>query len=831
MKNLLLKLFEVPEYIHRRFYRLYQTLNLAYFLAFLAHIAYIFLFFQLGIFFLSKYNIFSSIFFLIVICLNRRGYLTLAYSATISEFLLHAFLVIYAIGWNSGFHYVIILLPLGVGLFPWKNSRKIFCVSLITFGYLLINKYSLMYKPIISIDLDILSLLNYYNLIFTFCVFGFIGHYYQSYAEKAEKALEHEMEKTEKVFANISYEFRTPLTLLLAPVESIKQGEYGENISKRHSVFNTILENGLRLLNLINSLFDYTKVKFARMPMKKQGTDISKLLSNYVSTVKSAADSKRPQILFNDNTDGLIANIDRDLIEKAVFNLISNAFKFTPESGTIIIKLDKGENDFRISVIDTGIGIQEDRLEDIFDRFSQVEGSAPREYEGTGIGLALAKEIAELHKGSISVRSEVGKGSTFTLHLLYEKTDIAAEEKLEEVEKVKEYLLADIKPSGIEDISETKDVEFDENDKRHTILILEDRKDLRDYIKEMLEKTFHVITAENGKIGLVKAKEHKPDLIVSDVMMPEMDGYELTKAIKADQELMGIPVILLTAKADVLMKVEGLEHGADDYLPKPFNTQELMARIRSQLKMKSLRDDISKHRDILQDEVDRQMKTLLKSEALKKYLPPQLTDALLSGKKTIITERKTERKKLTVFFSDIKGFTGTTDRMQPEELSFMLNDYFSEMTEIVAKHGGTVDKFIGDALIAYFGAFDSKGENEDTKACISMAIEMQQKMKSLQKHWKKKGIVAPFMIRCGINVGYCTIGNFGSEDRIDYTIIGSEVNKASRLQDAVEPGRILVSESAKLLAEDSFEFKDMGPITLKGFDYPIRCFEVVSQEI
>jgi len=169
--------------------------------------------------------------------------------------------------------------------------------------------------------------------------------------------------------------------------------------------------------------------------------------------------------------------------------------------------------------------------------------------------------------------------------------------------------------------------------------------------------------------------------------------------------------------------------------------------------------------------------------------------------------------------------------MQPEELSFMLNDYFSEMTEIVAKHGGTVDKFIGDALLAYFGAFDSKGENEDTKACISMAIEMQQKMKSLQKHWKKKGIIAPFMIRCGINVGYCTIGNFGSEDRIDYTIIGSEVNIASRLQDAAEPGRILVSESAKLLAEDSFEFKDMGPITLKGFDYPIRCFEVVSQEI
>ena len=306
-----------------------------------------------------------------------------------------------------------------------------------------------------------------------------------------------------------------------------------------------------------------------------------------------------------------------------------------------------------------------------------------------------------------------------------------------------------------------------------------------------------------------------------------MDGYQLTEKIKTDEELKGIPVILLTAKADVLMKIEGLEYGADDYLSKPFNSKELRARIKSQLKMKDLRDRVSEQRDSLQDEVRSQMEVLLRNDRIKKFLPPQLVDSLLAGNIDVL-DRKTERKKLTIFFSDIKDFTPMVDKLEPEELSFILNDYLTEMTKIVHNHGGTLGQFIGDAILVYFGAFDGRGEKEDVRACIMMAMEMQKKMEELHERWRQKGIVHPFKIRCGINTGFCTTGNIGSDERMEYTALGNAVNLASRLESAAKPESILISETTKVLAEDFFDFNAKGEIDAKGFNYPVKVFEVMD---
>ena len=210
---------------------------------------------------------------------------------------------------------------------------------------------------------------------------------------------------------------------------------------------------------------------------------------------------------------------------------------------------------------------------------------------------------------------------------------------------------------------------------------------------------------------------------------------------------------------------------------------------------------------------------------LSKYLSPQVYQSIFSGKQNVKIEAY--RKKLTIFFSDIKGFTEITDRLEPEVLSLLLNSYLNEMSKIALKYGGTIDKFIGDAILIFFGDPESKGDKEDAKACVLMALEMRERMKYLRKLWEDQGISNPLDIRIGINTGYCNVGNFGSEDRLDYTIIGGEVNLASRLESSAEIGQILISdETYALIKKDIFcEKKDK--INVKGIAHKIQTYQVI----
>ena len=211
---------------------------------------------------------------------------------------------------------------------------------------------------------------------------------------------------------------------------------------------------------------------------------------------------------------------------------------------------------------------------------------------------------------------------------------------------------------------------------------------------------------------------------------------------------------------------------------------------------------------------------------LAKYVPSQLLGSIFSGH----TEAKvtTERKNLTVFFSDIQGFTEISEELQPEALTAMLNGYFTEMSRIAHKYGGTMDKFIGDAILIFFGDPASKGYKEDATACVAMALEMQKKMKQLRLSWHKSGTIKPLHVRMGINTGYCTVGNFGAESRLDYTIIGREVNLASRLESYAEADEILISESTFTLVQDRFRFKMRDPLKVKGFIRPVVVYEVTD---
>jgi adenylate cyclase len=212
------------------------------------------------------------------------------------------------------------------------------------------------------------------------------------------------------------------------------------------------------------------------------------------------------------------------------------------------------------------------------------------------------------------------------------------------------------------------------------------------------------------------------------------------------------------------------------------------------------------------------------SMKISRYLSPQIYKSIFSGQKDVVVQ--TERKRLTIFFSDIKDFTATTERLQPEALTEMLNEYLTEMSNIALKHGGTLDKFIGDAILVFFGDPETKGPVEDAKACMRMAMDMQKRLGELKSKWRGEGTEEPFVVRMGINTGYCNVGNFGSSDRLDYTIIGAEANLAARLQSIAEGGKIVISYETYALVQDIVDAHPMAPITMKGIRREVVPYEV-----
>ncbi len=212
------------------------------------------------------------------------------------------------------------------------------------------------------------------------------------------------------------------------------------------------------------------------------------------------------------------------------------------------------------------------------------------------------------------------------------------------------------------------------------------------------------------------------------------------------------------------------------------------------------------------------------SMKISRYLSPQIYRSIFSGQKDVIIQ--TERKKLTIFFSDIKDFTAITERLQPEHITALLNEYFTEMSEIALKYGGTIDKFVGDAILIFFGDPETKGESEDAKACLRMAAEMQRRIAELNVKWRNEGVEHPFRVRMGINTGYCNVGNFGSADRMDYTIIGAEANLAARLQSIAEPGRIVASYETYALVRDLIQAHALDSITMKGISHEVIPYAI-----
>ncbi len=399
-----------------------------------------------------------------------------------------------------------------------------------------------------------------------------------------------------RFFANLSHEFRTPLMLIKGPAELL----LSDKNSDRSQQYQIIHRNSEKLQNLIDQLLELSQLESSSIPVKAKKENIIPALRGLFYSFASYAEQKNINIKFSSSSDNISAWFDRDKLDKILNNILSNAFKFTTQGGSISVDvksiLVNGSEYLQIFIKDSGIGIPKDKIEKIFDRFYQVDDSSNRAYGGSGIGLSLVRELVDLHKWKIFVESEVEKGTEFILEIPLNDFYLDENEKFKNSRAAdlsentsKETLGSNQIVNGKENFDKENNIQLsDHPDNRLSILVVEDSEDVRIYLSELLKYDYKILLAENGKKGLQIANENLPDLIISDIMMPEMDGIEFCRNIKTDWRTSYIPVILLTAKATSENKIEGLETGADDYVTKPFSFRELSIRIKNLIAQRTL---------------------------------------------------------------------------------------------------------------------------------------------------------------------------------------------------------------------------------------------------
>ncbi|MFK7949991.1 MAG: response regulator [Saprospiraceae bacterium] len=395
-----------------------------------------------------------------------------------------------------------------------------------------------------------------------------------------------------RFFANVSHELRTPLTLILAPIENSLKRNRLEN--RDFTNLQMAKNNGRLLLKMVNEILDLSKLEAGKLKLNPTTTNCYQHYNTIIENFIPVANQKEINYQFNFDGDKLInAKLDKQKTQVILINLLSNAFKFTPNKGKISVDI-RLNNDLKISVSDTGRGIASEDIEFVFDRFYQTKKKETAAEGGTGIGLALVQELTQLMGGNVEVKSTLGKGTTFTIDIPnIEIVDIAHNTEINNAAQKELFIHAQTNLQ-----QKTNDIYLKSNkeeaiiyDDSVTILLVEDNPDLRQFIASLLSEKYQVITAENGAIGWEKLQTNKCDLILSDIMMPVMDGYQLLNKIKNSSKFQNLPIILLTAKASIDDKLKALRIGVDDYLTKPFIEEELMARVQNLLRNAAVRKE------------------------------------------------------------------------------------------------------------------------------------------------------------------------------------------------------------------------------------------------
>ncbi|MDC4203595.1 MAG: ATP-binding protein [Candidatus Manganitrophus sp.] len=430
------------------------------------------------------------------------------------------------------------------------------------------------------------------------------------------RALEEERKRTEALeeldraktafFSNVSHEFRTPLTLILGPIEDALSDKERPLPPEQRERVELLHRNALRLLKLVNTLLDFSRIEAGRLQAAYAPTDLAFFTADLASVFRSAIEKAGLRLIVDCPPAPAPVYVDREMWEKIVLNLLSNAFKFTFE-GEIEVALRWTEDRVVLTVRDTGTGIPQAELPHLFERFHRVKGAPARTHEGSGIGLALVQELVRLHGGTIGAESQVNRGTTFTVTIPTGTAHLPADRiGGSRTEASTAIVAAPYVEEALRWLPEMRGEEALLRPVPHParILLADDNADMREYVKRILLQHWTVEAVEDGASALASARERTPDLVLTDVMMPGMNGFELLQALRADPRTREVPVIMLSARAGEESRVEGLEAGADDYLIKPFSARELMARVGARLELARLRREVLCHERELRAEAE-----------------------------------------------------------------------------------------------------------------------------------------------------------------------------------------------------------------------------------
>jgi len=495
---------------------------------------------------------------------------------------------------------------------------------------------------------------NIYFLVLTGIIVA-TGSYFHSKSRFREFAFRYELDKNQKAlaesnqklmeldqiksrfFANISHELRTPLTLLLAPLETLLHRFHRSLDEETRNMLGTMHANGMRLLKLINDLLDLVRLESGRMEVRREPLAIAEFVKGLASAARQVADDKRLRLetVVSPTLGTVLA--DRDKLEKVLLNLLFNALKFTPAGGQVQLRAEPQDGHLVLTVADTGMGISAQSLPHVFDRFWQADGSSKRKYQGVGIGLALVKELVEIQGGQVTVQSQEGKGTTFTVRLPCQPAEPAAWPQPGTTEAAETpapadgrtvsseewlanlYRRAELFPALTPLREALRPVETTGNGGRPTILVADDEPDMLRFLKSQLSPHYRVLEAVDGQQAIEKAGQFLPDIILLDMMMPEKDGLQACREIRQHTPTQNIPIVLLTARADEETKLGALSAGASDFLTKPFSTTELHVRIRNLVESHQYQRKVFRQNQALESTIEQLKETetqLVQSEKL-----------------------------------------------------------------------------------------------------------------------------------------------------------------------------------------------------------------------
>ncbi len=534
--------------------------------------------------------------------------------------------------------------------------------------------------------------------------------------ERLEREKDNELNQLKLTFfTNISHEFRTPLTLLLGPLSKLKEKDEVLTSIERKKKYSLMHRNVSRLLQLINQLMDFRKIESGKLGNCLERGSIITFIKEVITPFEDLASQKQIHFKFESKVDDIWGWYDADKLEKIIFNLLSNAFKYTSKNESVNVSVSSSKGFIELIVTDTGVGIDEENLARIFERFYQEANSGATTSPGTGIGLALTKKLIQQLHGQIEVSSKKGRGSTFKVTLPYKKEAFTEEECVDKDLGSKKNELSCIN-GDFNDIEVGDDVHIQKQKKtlsgiKPIVLIIEDNVDVKDFIVESIEHSYRTLEAVNGKEGLQKCFKSMPDLVISDVMMPEMDGLEFCRRLKADTRTSHIPVVLLTAKTSIEQKLEGLDTGADAYITKPFDAEYLIKRV----------DKIIENRQTLRSVYQGKLKEV----SAPKITTNQADEAFLNQVNQIIEINMTDSAfrvedlhsqigiSRTHFFDKIKTLTKLSGRdyvrlVRLKKAADLLAEANLNVSEVAYAVGFADPKYFAKVFRKHFGVAPSK---------------------------------------------------------------------------------------------------------------------------